>query len=167
MAGRFSLLAVGVLMLAACDAVPTPSEPLALEPRYAATTATINIFEPFAQTNFVPCANGGAGEDVLLSGILHVQAHATVSNSGNVVARTHFQPQGVTGVGQTTGDVYRAVGITQETAHGTGTFTYVNNFRLIGPGTDNDFHVKQTIHVTVDANGNVTAVVDSTTTTCS
>ena len=69
-----------------------------------AITITTNDFVPFAQVVFVPCANGGAGEVVLISGTLHIQQHITINdNRANV--KIHFQPQGATGVGLTTGDI--------------------------------------------------------------
>src|SRR5688572_27059359 len=75
-----------------------------------ATTTTTNEVVPFATTVFVPCANGGAGEFVDLEGSLHIVTHLTVNGNG-FSAKTHYQPQGVSGVGQTTGDQYNAVGV--------------------------------------------------------
>ena len=40
---------------------------------------------------FVPCANGGAGEFVVLSGRLHVLTTLTI-NGNNFSGKTHFQP---------------------------------------------------------------------------
>ena len=46
-------------------------------------------------------------------------------------------------------------------------FTFVNNFRMIGTGQGAvSFHVHQTIHVTLDNNGNPTAQVNNTRITC-
>jgi len=135
-----------------------------------ALAITTNDFVPFAQIAFVPCANGGAGEDVLVSGILHIQQHITI-NGGRANIKTLAQPQGATGVGLTTGDTYRAVGNTQEIdtialPNGANEFSFINNFRIIGPGPDNNLQVHQTIHVTIDANGTVTTVVDNTSVEC-
>jgi len=135
-----------------------------------AIAITTNQFIPFAQAVLVPCADGGAGEIVLIEGTLHVQEHATISgNRANL--KVHFQPMGAKGVGQVTGDVYNATGVTQEQdslpiSNGAFEFTFINNFRLIGPGPDNNFQVHQTVHVTIDANGNVTTVIDNTTVDC-
>ena len=135
-----------------------------------ALTITTNDFIPFSQLVFVPCANGGAGEDVLVEGTLHIQQHITINNNRATV-KTHVQPQGADGVGQTTGDSYNAVGLTQEVdtialTGGATEFTFINNFRLIGQKTDNNFQVHQTIHVTINANGDVTNSVDNTTIDC-
>ena len=135
-----------------------------------AITITTNDFVPFAQVVFVPCANGGAGEVVLISGTLHIQQHITINdNRANV--KIHFQPQGATGVGLTTGDTYNAVGVTQEQdsipiTNGAFEFTFINNFRIIGPGPDNNLQVHQTVHTTVNANGDVTSTVDNTSIDC-
>jgi hypothetical protein len=135
-----------------------------------ATTVTTNEFIPFSQATFVPCANGGAGEIVLVSGTLHVLSHTTI-NGNNASLKTHFQPQGARGIGQVTGDEYNAVGVTQEhdkipLSGSAGEFTFINNFRLIGPGPNNNLMVHQTIHMTVNANGTVTSQVDNSTTDC-
>jgi hypothetical protein len=135
-----------------------------------ALAITTNDFVPFAQAVFVPCANGGAGETVLISGTLHVQNHITI-NDNRVSLKVHFQPQGGTGVGLTTGDSYQATGVTQEhdslpLIDGAANFTFVNNFKIIGTGPNNNLLVHQTVHVTIDANGFVTTVVDNLTVEC-
>ena len=135
-----------------------------------ALAITTNDFVPFAQITFVPCANGGAGEPVLISGTLHIQQHITI-NDNRVSLKTHFQPQGATGVGLVTGDSYQATGVTQEhdslpIINGAANFTFVNNFKIIGEGSDNNLLIHQTVHVTVDANGVVTTVVDNLSVEC-
>ena len=84
---------------------------------------------------FVPCAAGGAGEIVDLNGPLHTLITFTI-NGNNVSGKFHFQPQGISGVGETTGDKYQATGVTQETfkaslQNGQNNLTFVNNFRII------------------------------------
>ncbi|HEY3205289.1 MAG TPA: hypothetical protein VGL03_16695, partial [Thermoanaerobaculia bacterium] len=55
---------------------------------------------------FVPCANGGAGELVDLDGPLHTLITFNI-NGNRVSGKTHFQPQGISGLGQDTGDKYQ------------------------------------------------------------
>ena len=136
----------------------------------AQAEVVINESIPFAQTGNVPCANGGAGEDILITGDLHVLISFTI-NGNNISGKDHFQPQGATAVGLTTGDTYRAVGVSQGRFKGSlqnGQFneTFINNFRMIGPGPDNNFQVHQNIHVTINANGDLTAEVDNSSTDC-
>ncbi|MBI4420235.1 MAG: hypothetical protein HY560_05360, partial [Gemmatimonadetes bacterium] len=44
--------------------------------------------------------------------------------------------------------------------------TYVNNFRIIGEGSGNNLLVHATSHITVNANGELTAVVDNFSVEC-
>jgi hypothetical protein len=130
----------------------------------------LNLKEPLI--NFavlVPCANGGAGEIVVLNGILHTVINTTIDATGGVHVKTHSQPQGLTGFGLDTGDKYNGVGVTQEQFNIGKGFedTFVNNFRIIGQGPGNNFMVHQDLHVTVNANGTVTAFHDNLRITCS
>lgn len=126
-----------------------------------ALTETINIFEPVDMSFFVPCAADGTGEWVSFTGNLHVLFHTTVDENGGFHAIAHFQPQGVNGVGSITGDIYQGTGVSRETLNGLvgESFTYIDNFRLIGEGTGNNYLLHETFHITVNANGEVTADV--------
>src|SRR6184192_2552856 len=73
-----------------------------------------NVSVPVNIPVFIPCAAGGAGELVVLSGDLHVLVRFTMSKSGGVHAAAHFQPQGISGIGQTTGEKYQGTGVTQD-----------------------------------------------------
>ena len=135
-----------------------------------ATTTTTNEIIPFSQFVFVPCANGGAGEVVEVSGNLHIVTHITI-NGNNVSQKSHFQPQGAGGVGLTTGDTYNAVGVTQDQSkfslqNGQAEFTSVNNFRLIGQGQAANFQVHQLVHTTINANGDATSTVSNSSIEC-
>lgn len=137
-----------------------------------AITSTTNLSIPIALAVFIPCANGGVGESVLLAGELHVLFTTTISSSGRVTIREHFQPQGISGVGETIGDRYQATGVTKQkvTFDGITGFpfntTFVNNFRIIGQGPENNYLVHENIHVTINANGDLTAEVDNLTIEC-
>lgn len=120
---------------------------------------------------FVSCAAGGAGEDVDLTGTLHVLSHTTITPNGDAFIKFHFQPQGVKGIGQTTGDVYEGTGVTQGQTHlhADGlpfTDTFINNFRIIGPGTGNNYLEQFVVHVTINENGELTAEVSNITIVC-
>jgi hypothetical protein len=139
---------------------------------FGTTTAlaevTTNDKIPYTASVLVPCAAGGAGEVVDLSGTLHVLFCTTLDGNGGFHTKYHFQPQGVSGTGQTTGDKYQATGVTQREFNGKvgSEFTFVNNFRIIGQGPGNNFLVHQLVHVTVNANGEVTAFVDNSSIEC-
>jgi hypothetical protein len=141
-------------------------------PAYAAATSfTVSTEIPFSTSGPVPCANGGAGEQVDLSGSLHALYHVTVDASGAVHVTSHDNPQGIDGVGETTGAKYQATGVTEDRSNqGSGglpfTFTYVNNFRVIGQGPRNNFLVHENTHVTINPDGTATASVDNFSETC-
>ena len=122
-------------------------------------------------TVFVPCAAGGAGELVDLSGPLHTLITFTI-NGNNVSGMAHFQPQGLSGTGETTGDKYQATGVTKDTSfkvsfqNGQAQQTFINNFRIIGTGPGNNFLVHEEAHITINANGAVTLVHDNLSIAC-
>ena len=134
-----------------------------------ALAITTNDFVPFAQATLVPCANGGAGEVVLVEGVLHVQNHLTFNNN-RLSLKIHFQPQGAVGTGTITGDKYQATGVTQEEDStgiiGASKFSFINNFRIIGAGPDNNLQVHQLIEITIDANNIIRTNVINTTIDC-
>ena len=100
-----------------------------------------------------------------VSGDLHAVFHTTISNSGNFSSKYHFQPQGISGFGLTTGDKYQATGVTQDEFSSNAPLpieeTFINNFRMIGQGPGNNFLVHENFHITINANGVVTAVQDN------
>ena len=168
---RVILSTVALLAITACDgAIVSPRVP-DMRASLSATVHNSNVEVPFSSSPFVSCANGGTGEFVDITGTLHTVAHSTVSPNGNISFFAHNQLQWAKGVGQTTGDVYQANGVTHEVeANATGlpfTTTITDNVLLIGPGPGNNRRVHMTIHLTVNANGEVTADVNIIEVTCS
>jgi hypothetical protein len=119
----------------------------------AQAEVTANERVPLAFAGFVPCANGGSGE--IVAGLIEVHNLITsTTNANNVSGKFQFQPQGSM-VGAITGDTYRVTGVTQGTLNeslenGHAALTYVNNFRLIGPGPGNNLVVREIAHMTID-----------------
>jgi len=165
-----TLLVLAAVALAACDTSPTAPAANRERLSLSAVTSQTNAEIPIDLFVFVPCANGGAGELIVVSGPLHVLFQVTISNTGNVLLYAHFQPQGISGTGSVTGDKYQATGITQSTNTFSTPFpitsTFVNNFYMIGQGPDNNFKVHETLHYTINANGEVTSFVDNFSVTC-
>lgn len=117
----------------------------------------------------VPCAAGGAGEVVNLSGEVHAVFSVTVDANGGLHVGTHFNNLGVSGSGLTTGDKYQASGgdhFVSNSGGGANEFTFVNNFLMTAPGSGNNLRVHELVHVTVDANGELTAEIDNITVDC-
>lgn len=160
---RFVLWFLGAVLLGACDKASDPLAPTIDPPAFRSSQFTDNSVFPLDMYVYVSCADGGLGEFVHLTGNLHALFHVTVSNSGNFTIKGHFQPQGVSGTGEATGTKYQGTGVTQDMSHFGRVgevFTYINNFRIIGQGPGNNFLVHQVFHITINANGTLTSVVD-------
>jgi hypothetical protein len=160
----FASWLLGAILLGACNEATRPVAPTTEQPTgLRASQFTDNAVIPLDIFVFVPCAAGSLGEYVRLTGNLHALFHVTVSNSGKFTIKGHFQPQGVRGTGQSTGAKYQGTGVTQDLTHFGRVgqvFTFVNNFRIIGQGRGNNFLVHDVFHITINANGTLTAFVD-------
>ena len=145
----------------------------------AATLFTISAQQSHAavQTNikvpvdigvFIPCAADGAGELVFLTGNLHVLLRFTVDQGGGIHVASHFQPQGISGDGQTTGIKYQGTGVTQDEFNAKIGVeeTFINNFRIVGQGPGNNFLLHENFHITFNAHGVPTAFVDNFSVDC-
>ena len=134
---------------------------LALATVPANAAVQVNDIADINLVAFIPCADGGAGEVVNLSGPLHVVITFTI-NGNNISGVAHFQPQGITGTGETTGDKYQSTGVTKNIGfktsfqNGQATQSFVNNFKIIGAGPDNNLLIHVDAQVTFNANGTVT-----------
>jgi hypothetical protein len=134
----------------------------------ARAEVTANLRVPVEIGVYIPCADGGAGEVVTLSGNLHTVFRYTESASGTIHAASRFQPQGISGVGETTGDKYQGTGVTEDEFNATVGVeeTLVNNFRIIGQGPGNNVLVHSVFHFTLDVNGSIRAFVDTLSVDC-
>lgn len=124
-----------------------------------------NVSVPVSITVDIPCA----GETVELSGKLHVLFLLTADAAGGLLLKAHFQPQGVSGFGLTTGVKYQATGETQEETHFKSLpfeDTFVNNFKIIGQGPGNNLLIHEDFHITVNGQGIVTVVHDNLSISC-
>ena len=159
MTSKIFVLAVSLVLIIALGVAQAQAK---------ATTYTQDVKVPIDLFVFVPCAAQGAGEFVQVSGPLHVLFTTTIDDRGGFHSKFHNQPQGVSGTGETTGDKYNATGVTQGTFNGTvgSEETFVNNFKIVGQGPGNNFMIHETFHVTVNANGALTAFVDQTSIVC-
>ena len=131
--------------------------------RASADTFTVSQSFPVAIWVYIPCANGGMGEDVILTGNLHDLYHVTYDAGGGFHFTYLDNPQGITGTGWVTGAKYQATGGTHGNVTGRIGYeeTYINNFKIIGQGPGNNFVIHETYHVTVNANGTLTAWIDN------
>jgi hypothetical protein len=130
----------------------------------AVTSASARAVTERVPFDFVLAPEEACGEAIQLSGTLLTEFSFTETSGGNVEIGFHFSPQGITGVGLTSGATYHATGETLGTttirANGGFSDTFVNNFKIIGEGSAPNFLETDVIHLTVDANGEVTASVE-------
>ncbi len=109
-------------------------------------------------------SNECTGEDVEITGVIHLLSQA--QPGGGIVG--HFNYQRVTGSGLTSGTEYHVAAVDQvhllppfpSSVHS------VQIFRMIAPGAANDLLVSVLTHVTVTANGDISASVDQLSARC-
>ena len=117
-------------------------------PGYAATT---NIVVPFPSPTINPCN----GEQVNVSGNIHITTGVSTDGSGGLHFRSHINNQGVGGIGVATGSRYQ-IPSTSDTATYLGsatTMTLTLNSRVVAQGSTPNFSVRQSFHVTIDPDG--------------
>jgi hypothetical protein len=128
----------------------------------AADGATVTRSTISART-FVPCALGGAGEEVLVSGtVTTVVVESTDASGGtHFVLRSNYNS--LAGTGLTSGTRYHAVATEGSSSHNFEpfagppyTFTFTEHVRFVGAGPGNDLTLTFSNHFTVNANDELT-----------
>ena len=111
---------------------------------------------------------GGAGEEVHLTGKINQVFHSTLDGAGGAHVKVHINDQGISGTGLTTGDKYQRTGaINSEINVKVGTaHTTVDTLNLIGQGNGNNLLIRLMQHITVNANGIVTAELENVSIEC-
>ena len=124
-----------------------------------AVTSTDMVTVPYDETVVSPCN----GEPVVLSGSLLLIFHTTMDANGGFHGDFTLVPQQVRGVGVVSGTQYKAVGGTRSTfnTNGATEFTSTDTYNLVSQGGIDNVLVTSTFHITFDANGVPTAVVDN------
>jgi hypothetical protein len=149
--------ALVVVLMAACESSPTPSEPSedrrAIAHQPAAVAKPNPSFQPFA------FAVDNCVETVDLTGTFHGVTQSFVGPGGKEHFRFHINAKG-TGVGRLTGSRYqwndRLFDVTNITPRGSGTFTQNDYARLIGQGSAVNTVVTFQAKLTVNGQGVVT-----------
>ena len=154
---------VAIFAIAACSEQPTQAD-LSFEPQLA-VLASSNTKRPFVAEVINPCN----GEAVTLTGEIHEKFMVQADNGGGLRISVHANPQSVNGV-SASGVQYTANGAsnsTQQIKPGAAeTETYINIFNLVGQGSDNNFQVREHVHITINANGEPATVVSKIDTSC-
>lgn len=135
------------------------------QPLFAATAFTTVQRYDVSGVLYQPCTD----ELVDYSGFIQEVFHVTI-NKNQVILRFHVKAH-VTGTGQESGIEYidnESVNYTEKAplVNGAAQFTFVFNQVHVAKGNAPNFTQKQLIHVTVNANGEVTSVVENIGTEC-
>ena len=132
----------------------------------AQAAVQVNTTVPFDISLPIPCN----GDTVDASGPVHIVSALTI-NGNNFSMVSHANAAGISGTSETTGAKYRGTGVTTDNFGGSftnGQFreTIVNRFDFIGQGSAPSFTDDETFHMTVNANGTITASFDKATVSC-
>lgn len=137
---------------------------LMLQDAFSQKTVKDNFIEVSVRT-FIPCANEYATGSVRLH-------YFHVYNKDGKISKSHVQPQGGKITGENSGTEYNTVGVSQskETMVSDGeayTFSGIDNFHMVGTGKDGvKYKLHLNVHFTINANGDMTANSDNSSTTC-
>jgi hypothetical protein len=134
--------------------------------RAQATTVTSNASFPFTETA-VTCDN----VYVTLTGKMHLLAHVTTDAQGGRHATLQINTEAVKGT-DAAGNSYVSSSTNSDTINEAGSdgaqseHTVTTKFLLNGKGNLPDLFAKVTMHVTINANGEVTAEVTNVVVNC-
>lgn len=159
------LVLLFVLVAAGCGQVPTGDEHITAE---GTDPSVVVQTWPISVVQFVPCAAGGAGETVTLSGQANVIFRTVVDSSGGIHTSFHISYQGVSGSGLSTGNQYQGAGVFQgtTTSSASSVSTFSTMLRLVGQGANNNLTVRTQFHLTFNANGELTSILQTNTLVC-
>ena len=103
-------------------------------------------------------------EVIEISGSIHMVSQTQAD--GSLIG--HFNYQNVTGLGLTSGNAYRASAVDHARLQAPfpSSITSVRSFHLISRGGESNLLVQVLYHITVNANGEVTAAIDDLNTQC-
>jgi hypothetical protein len=110
------------------------------------------------------------GSAVHLQGQLMITSTWTAMPSGGFVVASQFQPQGVKGVGVTTGIVYIGTGVTRDlfvvSPSGSLIETFVNEFQIQATSGAESYIVREVFHFVFGPDGTLRVVIDKFSSTC-
>jgi hypothetical protein len=134
---------------------------------FATSASAATIVQGFA-VDFTLPSGSACGEAIHVSGTTNMVSTTTVNSAGGFLFSFQSNPQGVTGVGLTTGAVYQGTGVTRSslTVNAGLTQSFVNSFKLIGHGKTPNLLETDIFHVTVDANGLIEVFLVQSTLQC-
>jgi len=138
-------------------------------PAQAAMIDNQKLQLPIGWSVWIPCANGGAGEIVEVTGYLHQTYSITNDGAGGYHVVAHAQLQG-SGIGNITGDKYQVMSVGKHNQNTKPPYPYeetnVYSFSIIGKGPGANYLVHGLWHMTINANGNITSQFGNWTSQC-
>lgn len=170
--GFFSVFLASLLFSCTKDAtgVTASTTETATSNNTSASSANENTIHsvPFETNVYVPCANGGAGEYVELSGFTNFIYQIEWNNNAFTMVY-HDNVHQLTGVGASSGETFVASGGTNGTVMGSwvsdqwvGTTT--SKVKVVGPNAN--FTVTYKDRITITRDGTVTVEIVNITVTC-
>ena len=123
---------------------------------------------PFEKIVFVPCANGGNGEEVKLTGTSKIVYQINWNDRGSHMVY-HESFHGVAGIGLTSNESFTASGKTEGVVSGSWenshfVRTMVQEIKINGQNTK--FTVRYNLHITINPDGSVSFKRESETADC-
>jgi len=139
---------------------------LAFMPGAASAAVVTNVQAPLNITVVSPCN----GDVIAVTGSIHLLASSTSDGSGGFHITFMDNVSQVTGVGSVSGATYHGVGGDWFSANARPPFpvelTATDVFGLISTGSAPNFVVTDTLHITLNADGTLTANVARLSITC-
>jgi hypothetical protein len=133
---------------------------LVLVPSTASAAVVQNVRVPLDVTFFNPCT----GDVIQFTGTIHFLAAETADGNGGFHLHFDDNVSGITGVGVPSGITYHGVGGDWFEVNARPPFPFVitqtDVFSFISVGSAPNMVITATLHMTVNANGTVTAQVD-------
>ncbi|HEY1870518.1 MAG TPA: hypothetical protein VGG71_05630 [Chitinophagaceae bacterium] len=132
----------------------------------SARSSTVAV--PFENTLFVSCANGGAGEDVAMTGKTNFVYHIEWNDHGFSMVY-HDNTREIKGVGAITGDNFVGSGGTQGNVSGSwesGQWVGTTISRLKIEGNNSSYTFNYHYHITITPDGDVTVKILNQSVTC-
>ena len=155
------LVCAAMVGLVACDGSRSTA------PKVTPTAPRLEVLEnerdlPFAFD--VPTCD----EVVQITGVFHVVIASTASPSGNTSDRFHINAKGI-GIGATSGATYQWNDAINQTVNFRGEQPVIAAAQttLVGQGGVSDIRFRARFHVTVNANGDLTVLIDEFEAICS
>jgi hypothetical protein len=159
---RAALLVSTVVVFAAgCDESPTAVPAVIRRPVLNAVSSTQKIPIDETYVGFGECTQ----EAILFTLREQLVLHETVDAAGGFHSVFVLNDKGTTGVGLTSGMRYHQTGATVESIHATEPDPFVDSFlfllNLVAQGPAPDLRLHLNAHITVNANGELTALVEN------